>query len=201
MTAAQNYGSQYLPTLGGKVAQFIDPTQRTTKSSATSPVGGNMDYYWRSIVKKVPGAEATLQPDVNIWGQTTTKDSFGDWALDFANKFILPTNIKVTNRDAVDNELIRVVESTGVTDFLPSDGNKYFTVNKVKYTMNAMQYTQYSQERGQAAYAALKDTMASASYKMASDEQKASMLKKALDAAYKQVSNQWKEKLGAYDNK
>ncbi len=201
MTAAQNYGSQYLPTLGGKVAQFLDPTRRTTKSDATSPVGGNLDYYWRSLVKKVPGAEATLQPDVDIWGRTDTKDSFGDWALDFANKFILPTNIKVTNRDAVDNELIRVVESTGVTDFLPSDGNKYFTVNKQKYQMNARQYTQYSQERGQAAYAALKDTMASASYKMASDEQKASMLKKALDAAYKQVSNQWKEKLGAYDNK
>lgn len=199
MTAAQNYGSQYLPTLGGKVAQFIDPTQRTTKSSATSPVGGNMDYYWRSLVKKVPGAEATLQPDVNIWGQTTTKDSFFDWALDFANKFILPTNVKITNRDAVDNELIRVVESTGIVDFLPSDGNKYFTVKGEKYKMNASQYTQYSQERGQAAYAALKSTMASASYKNASDEQRADMLKKALDNAYKAVNNTWKEKLGAFD--
>ena len=199
MTAAQNYGSQYLPTLGGKVAQFVDPTQRTTKSSATSPVGGNLDYYWRSLVKKVPGAEATLQPDVNIWGQTTTKDSFGDWALDFANKFILPTNVKVTNRDAVDNELIRVVESTGIADFLPSDGNKYFTVKGETYKMNASQYTQYSQERGQAAYAALKDTMASASYKNASDEDKAVMLKKALDSAYKVVNNTWKEKLGAYN--
>ena len=201
MTAAQNYGSQYLPTLGGKVAQFIDPTQRTTKSDATSPIGGNMDYYVRSLAKKVPGLEATLQPDVDVWGRTTQKDSFGEWALDFANKFILPTQVKVTNRDSVDRELIRVVESTGVTDFLPSDGNKYFTVNKQKYTMNARQYTQYSQERGQAAYAALKDTMAGASYKNASDEQKAAMLKKAIDAAYKQVSSQWKEKLGAYDNK
>lgn len=199
MTAAQNYGSQYLPTLGGKVAQFIDPTQRTTKSSATSPVGGNMDYYWRSLVKKVPGAEATLQPDVNIWGQTTTKDSFGDWALDFANKFILPTNIKVTNRDAVDNELIRVVESTGIADFLPSDGAKYFKVKGETYKMNASQYTEYSKDRGQAAYAALKDVMAGASYKTATDEQKAELLKKALDNAYKSVNNVWKEKLGAYD--
>ncbi len=201
MTAAQNYGSQYLPTLGGKIAQFIDPTRRTTKSDITSPVGSNMDYYARSLAKKVPGLESTLQPDVDVWGRTDKKDTFGEWAWDFANKFILPTNVKTTNRDAVDNELIRIVESTGVTDFLPSDGAKYFTVNKVKYEMNAKQYSQYSQDRGQAAYAALKDTMASASYKMASDEQKASMLKKALDAAYKQVSNQWKEKLGAYDSK
>ena len=200
LTAAQNYGSQYLPTLGGKVAQFIDPTQRTTKSSATSPVGGNMDYYWRSLVKKVPGAEATLQPDVNIWGQTTTKDSFGDWALDFANKFILPTNVKVTNRDAVDNELIRVVESTGIADFLPSDGNKYFTVKGEKYKMNASQYTEYSKERGQAAYAAIKELMQSPSYINATDETKAEMLKKALDAAYKTVNNIWKDRLGAFNH-
>lgn len=197
MTAAQNYGSQYLPTLGGKVAQFIDPTVRSTKSDATSPIGGNMDYYIRSLAKKVPGVEATLQPDVDVWGRTTTKDSFADWALDFANKFVLPTNVKISNRDAVDKELIRVVESTGVTDFLPSDGNKYFTVKGQRYTMNAKQYAQYSQERGQAAYAAIKDVMASAAYVTASDEEKANMLNKAKEAAYKAVNNIWKEKLGA----
>ena len=199
MTAAQNYGSQYLPTLGGKIAQFLDPTRRTTKSDITSPVGSNLDYYGRSLAKKVPGLESTLQPDVDVWGRTDTKDTFGEWAWDFANKFILPTNVKTTNRDAVDNELIRIVESTGVTDFLPSDGNKYFTVNKQRIEMNAKQYAQYSQDRGQAAYAALKDVMAGASYQRASDEEKAAMLKKALEAAYKQVSNQWKEKLGAYN--
>ena len=199
MTAAQNYGSQYLPTLGGKVAQFIDPTVRSTKSDATSPVGGNLDYYARSLAKKVPGLEATLQPDVDVWGRTNTKDSFTDWALDFANKFILPTNVKISNRDAVDKELIRVVESTGNTDFLPSDGNKYFTVKGQKYTMNAKQYAQYSQERGQAAYAAIKDVMASSAYVTASDEDKANMLNKAKEAAYKAVNNIWKEKLGALD--
>lgn len=199
LTAAQNYGSQYLPTLGGKIAQFIDPTRRTTKSDATSAVGGNMDYYLRSLAKKVPGLEATLQPDVDVWGRTDVKDSFSEWAWDFANKFILPTTVKVTNRDAVDNELIRVVESTGVTDFLPSDGNKYFTVKGERYTMNAKQYAQYSQERGQAAYVAIKELMASPSYQAASDETKADMLKKAKEAAYKQVNNLWKEKLGAFD--
>ncbi len=200
LTAAQNYGSQYLPTFGGKIAQFADPTLRSTKSSATSPVGGNMDYYARSLAKKIPGLEATLEPDINVWGQTTKKDTFSEWAWDFANKFILPTNVKVANRDAVDNELIRVVESTGTVDFLPSDGNKYFTVKGKKYSMNARQYAQYSQERGQAAYAALKDVMASPAYMNASDEAKADMLNKAKEAAYKAVNNIWKDKLGAYNN-
>lgn len=200
LTAAQNYGSQYLPTLGGKIAQFADPTLRSTKSSATSPIGGNMDYYARSLAKKIPGLEATLEPDVNVWGQTTKKGTFSEWAWDFANKFILPTNVKVANRDAVDNELIRVVESTGNVDFLPSDGNKYFTVKGKKYSMNARQYAQYSQERGQAAYAALKDVMSSPAYVNASDEAKADMLNKAKEAAYKAVNNIWKDKLGAFNN-
>lgn len=199
LTAAQNYGSQYLPTIGGKVAQFVDPTRRTTKSSATSPIGSNMDYYVRSLMKKVPGVEAALQPDVDVWGRTDTKDSFGDWALDFANKFILPTQVRVTNRDAVDNELIRIVESTGEVDFLPSDGAKYFKVKGETYKMNAKQYTEYSQERGQAAYAALKEVMMSPSYQAATDGEKYNMLKKAIDAAYKQVNTTWKEKLGAFD--
>ena len=199
-TIAQNYVSQYLPTLGSKVAQFLDPTRRSTKSSAASPLGGSMDYYVRSLMKKVPGVASTLQPDVDVWGRTDTKDSFGDWALDFANKFILPTQVRVSNRDAVDNELIRLVENTGSTDFLPSDGNKYFKRGDKTYNMTAKQYAEYSQDRGQASYAALKEVMQSAVYKSASDDEKAAMLEKALKAAQTQVNTKWKEILGVFDD-
>lgn len=199
LTAAQNYGSQYLPTAVARLGQLADPVQRTTKSSATSPIGGNMDYYVRSLAKKVPGATAALEPDVNVWGQTNTKDTFGEWLLDVANKFVLPTNVKITNRDAVDKELIRLVESTGGVDFLPSDGNKYFTVSGQTYKMNARQYTEFSKERGEASYAAIKEVMNSPAYVNANDTQRADMLEKALKAAQKQVNTNWKYKLGAFD--
>lgn len=199
LTAAQNYGSQYLPTAVARLGQLADPVQRTTKSSATSPIGGNMDYYVRSLAKKVPGATTALEPDVNVWGQTNTKDTFGEWLLDVANKFVLPTNVKITNRDAVDKELIRLVESTGGVDFLPSDGNKYFTVNGQTYKMNARQYTEFSKERGEASYAAIKEVMNSSAYVNANDTQRADMLEKALKAAQKQVNTNWKYKLGAFD--
>ena len=205
LTAAQSYGSQFLPTAVSKVGQFFDPTVRTTKSSAASKVGSNLDYYGRSLAKKVPGLEATLQPDVNVWGRTTkkgnilTKDGFFDWALDFANKFIFPAYVKVANKDKVDDELIRVVESTGDVDVLPSDGPKYFTVKGEKYPMTAAEYTEYSQERGTASYAALKETMSADSYWDATDEEKATMLSNALTAAQKHVDTVWKEKLGAIE--
>jgi hypothetical protein len=199
LTAAQNYGSQYLPTAVARLGQLADPVQRTTKSSATSPIGGNMDYYVRSLAKKVPGATAALEPDVNVWGQTNTKDTFGEWLLDVFNKFVLPTNVKITNRDAVDKELIRLVESTGGVDFLPSDGNKYFTVSGQTYKMNARQYTEFSKERGEASYAAIKEVMNSPAYVNANDTQRADMLEKALKAAQKQVNTNWKYKLGVFD--
>ena len=199
LTAAENYGSQYLPTVTSKLGQLADPVRRTTKSDATSPLGSNLDYYARSLAKKVPGLGTVLQPDVDVWGRTDVKDTFGEYLLDVFNKLILPTNIKITNRDVVDDELIRLVESTGGVDFLPSDGNKYFTVGGQKFTMNARQYTEFSQERGQASYAALKETMRSAAYQRATDEEKAAMLEKALKAAQKSVNTRWKEILGALD--
>jgi hypothetical protein len=197
LTSAENYFSQYLPTAVAKAGQLADPTARTTKSSATSPIGSGMDYYARSLAKKIPGVESMLQPDVNVWGRKTEKDSFEKWALDFANKFILPFNVKVENRDAVDDELIRLVESTGEVNILPSDGPKYFTVKGEKYSMSAEQYTEYSIDRGQASYAALSEVMSSQAYQDATDEQKTSMLENALSAAQKNVNNMWKERLGA----
>ena len=199
LTSAENYFSQYLPTVVGKVGQFADPTVRTTKSSATSPIGSGMDYYVRSLAKKIPGVEATLQPDVNVWGRTTKKDTFQEWALDFANKFILPANVKISNRDAVDDELIRVVETTGETSFLPSDGAKKFKYMGEDYKMTAEQYTEFSKDRGIASYAALKEVIASDAYQSAPDNERATMLENALKAAQKQVNTIWKEKLGAYD--
>ena len=200
LTAAESYGSQFLPTVVAKAGQVFDPINRTTKSSAASKVGSGLDYYARSLAKKVPGLEATLQPDVDVWGRTTnTMDSFGKWALDFANKFIFPANVKVANKTAIDDELIRVVESTGNVDILPSDGQKYFTVKGEKYPMTAAQYTEYSIDRGQASYVALKETMMSDAYKTSADEVRADMLKNALSAAQKQVNNVWKEKLGAIE--
>ena len=199
LTAAESYGSQFLPTVVGKIGQAFDPTTRTTKSSAASPLGSNLDYYGRSLIKKVPGLEAMLQPDVNVWGRETKKDTFMEWALDWANKFILPVGVKIAQKDAIDDELIRLVETTGNVDILPSDGPKKFTVDGETYPMTAAQYTQYSKDRGQASYAALKETMLSSAYNTATDEERAGMLQNALSAAQKQVNTVWKETLGALD--
>ena len=197
--AASSYLSQYVPTFTGKVGQFADPVERTTKADATSPLGGSLDSFLRSVLKKVPGAEATLEPAVDVWGRTQRRTAFGEWALDFFNTFLSPGTVRVQNRTAVDEELIRLVEATGETGFLPTAGQKYFTVGGQRFEMDARQYTRYSQERGQACYAAIKSVLQSAQYRAADDAARAALLEQAVDNAEKTVSDKYKELLGAYD--
>lgn len=197
--AASSYLSQYVPTFTGKVGQFADPVERTTKADATSPLGGSLDSFLRSVLKKVPGAEATLEPAVDVWGRTQRRTAFGEWALDFFNTFLSPGTVRVQNRTAVDEELIRLVEATGETGFLPTAGQKYFTVGGQRFEMDARQYTRYSQERGQACYAAIKSVLQSAQYRAADDAARAALLELAVNNAEKTVSDKYKELLGAYD--
>ena len=154
-----------------------------------------MDYFARSLVKKIPGAASLLEPVVNVKGQQATKDSFGEWALDFANRFILPGNVKIKDRGMVDRELIRVYEETAEVGILPTDPPKYFTVNGERINLTAKQYTQYSEERGQAVYAAIKAIITTSAYKAAPADKQSALLKKAVEKAEGTVRDLWKEKL------
>ena len=91
--ALRNYASQYVPTVGGKIANIIDDTKRTTKSAASSKesFGGTvLDQYGRSIAQKIPGLSFTNEPYVTVKGERITQDNFGEWALEFANQFSNP---------------------------------------------------------------------------------------------------------------
>ena len=157
------------------------------------------DSWLRKQVKKIPGLSATLEPATSLFGEKKERpvllegDPFGLWMLDFANSFILPGNIKIKDRDTVDEELIRVYEATGESSILPTyRKNKYFTVKGRDLYMNAKQYTQYSVDRGQATYAALKSAMLSDVYQSASYEQRSDILADAVSKAQETVDDNWK---------
>ena len=139
---------------------------------------------------------------MDVRGQTSThrlRDEFGEWALNFANQFIFPARVKVTHRDKVDRALIRLYESSGRTDIFPAQPDKEFTVKGKQYPMNARQYTRYCEERGTAAYAAIKGVVSSERYAGMSDEDRADAIKDAISASNKQIDTQYKEMLGALD--
>lgn len=200
--ALGSYASQFVPTIGGKLSQMTGEYYRNTLGDATSVLGPEPDTWLRKQAKKIPGLANTLEPTTSLFGEKKQRpvlfdgDSFGLWLLDFANSFVLPGNIKIKDRDSVDEELIRVYESTGESGILPTyRQNKYFTVDGKDLYMNAKQYTQYSVERGQSIYSALKSAMLSATYQSSNYEQRSDFLDSAVSNAIESVDDQWKVKL------
>jgi len=199
--AAKSYASQFLPSFAARTADLVDPTQRTTAGDATSAVGTGMDQFGRSLVNKVPAATFALEPKIDVKGQKNISRGFADFALDFANAYILPGKITVKNRDSVDRELVEIAANTGNANFLPEVATrKYFTYNKQKYTMNASQFTSYQRDLGEQVYAALKKVMARPDWDKMTDGEKASLLEDAKSAAEKSVKEKYLDILGAYDN-
>ncbi len=193
-----SYVGQYLPTIGSKLAKAIDPIDRTTKGSSASPLGW-ADQKVRSYMAKIPGVENTLEPYVTVTGETRTQNSFGAWALDFANQFIFPGKVTVKNRDAVDEALIDLYESTGNVQIFPTLPNKYFKIStQPRYDMTASEYTDYCISRGNASYAAIKALMSSARYARMSDEERAEAIGDAITKAEATVSNEYKERFGLF---
>lgn len=200
--ALRNYASQYVPTVGGKIANIIDDTKRTTKSAASSKesLGGTvLDQYGRSIAQKIPGLSFTNEPYVTVKGERITQDNFGEWALEFANQFILPANVNIVNRDSVDERLITLYEQTGSVDVFPTLGEKTLRANGKQYNMTAQEYTDYCEARGTASYAAIKAVMSSDTWNHMTPDERAAAIKRALEAAEAQVRNQFKERFGLLD--
>lgn len=195
----KSYASQFIPSLGGKIANIADDTKRTQKGFKNSAVGdATWDSYLRGLERKVPGLENTLEESVDSLGRTKKKTGFTDWLLSVANNLVLPANVNVVNRDAVDEEIINVFEMTGEKGVLPTAPSKYLTQGsgnaQQRYDFTADEYTQYSKQYGQAVYSAIKSVMADPKYVSASSwDVRAEMLKKAVENAEKTIRDIWKE--------
>ncbi len=193
VNAMQAYLGQYLPTLGSKLNQTINPTRRTAKASQASPLGTTWDYWLRSMAAKIPGVnQAVLEPYVKTTGEYDKKTSFGDYALAFINNFVSPVNVQIMDTSSVNTELARIVSVTGATDFVPQNPKKYLTIGGERYNMTAKEYTQYSKEHNETVYAVLSQVIQSDAYARATDDQRAEMLKKAYDRAHKTIMDKYK---------
>ena len=187
------YAGQYLPTIGSKINQTVNAQRRTSKASQASPLGTTLDYRLRSWASKIPGVnQAVLEPYVTTTGEYDEKSGFGDYALAIINNFVSPVNVQIVDTSPVNEELSRLVTSTGSTDFVPQNPKKYLTIKSERYNMTAKEYTQYSKEHNETVYAVLTQVIQSDAYARMTDEQRAEMLSKAYERAHKTVMDKYK---------
>jgi len=188
-----SFTGQHIPIIGSKINNFIMPRKTTTKADATSRFGGTLDSTFRSWWNNVPiVGPLTLEPYVTATGEYVDKD-FGGYVLSFINNFASPVNISIVDSTPINEEIARLVATTGNVEFVPQSPKKYMQINNENVKMNAKEYTEFSKDHNETVYAALEDVMNSQRYQKATDEQKINMLKQAYDTAHTAVSKKYRQ--------
>lgn len=174
--------TQLVPGLAGDIAKIIDGTVRSTYT------GGNVfNDIGAKVLSTTPGFSKKLPASVNVRGEENTR---GGLAARAANTLLNPTNYTGGKRNAVDEEIYRLYDTTGSTVFFPSVSPYKIEYGNETYTMNGKDRETFQKVQGQTYYDLANPLLSSEMYKALSDEQKASVLKSirdyALDAAKRQ---------------
>lgn len=177
---AQNYITQFIPTLSSQVASTLDDTKRSTK------VAGDSDFKFvdetkNKLMYKIPGLRNLLEPSTDIWGnEIKQSDSVLERAFD---NFIAPYSSKENITSEVDLELKELYGEVGDNGLLPNTPYNYVNYGGEKYNMSAGEYTDFKKKYGQTSYEMLEELFETTTYKNASREDKADMVNRVYDYA------------------
>lgn len=172
MAVASNYVGQMFPTVGGQLARTIDDTRRTTY-----PNDGALDKLIKQILNKLPGLSKKNQPYINREGKEEKSEDlglgvFGRGILNFFSPGYYSSN----DTDKYDEELYRLLESTGDMDAIPSSDSKETTFDKEKIKFNDKEYTQWQSTRWSTEKKYVDKFIDSEEYKDLSDEERVGVI-------------------------
>ena len=120
-----SYISQGVPTIVGKAANILDDTVRKAYVPGDAgEVSSDIQYFWQSLVRKVPGGRNTLQPSVDVWGQEISN---GSTTERLAESLVSPGFISAAQNDGVTAEVRRLAEKVG-SGVYPAKAAKSFRV-------------------------------------------------------------------------
>lgn len=172
-SALTSYISQGVPTIGGKAANILDDTVRKAYvPSDAGEVSSDIQYFWQSLVRKVPGGRNTLQPSVDVWGQEISN---GSTAERLAESLVSPGFISAAQNDAVTTEVRRLAEKVG-SGVYPSKAAKSFQVEGETVYLDGDRYTAYAKALGKNRHEMLEQAMKLPGYKAMKDADKADMI-------------------------
>ena len=187
---ASSYASQFLPTVGGKIASALDDTVRKSYvESGTSQLERDAKYFGQTVLRKTPFAREAMQPSIDLWGEEVSN---GDPLLRIIQNSVSPSTVKEIKNDAVTQEVWRLYEATG--EGLPSAAEKSFVVNGERKYLTGEEYTEYAKVMGQTRRQVLEPLLKSKGYQKLSDADKA----KAVGYAYEYAKVKGKQAVSDY---
>ena len=183
---AQNYVTQFIPTLSSQLAGTMDDTKRSTTVSADSEFKF-AEGMANKIMYKIPIARKLLEPTIDIWGnEVKQSENLLERAYD---NFISPYTRKESTATEIDNEIKEIFAETGKTDVIPSIPTSRVTFDNETYKMSDKEYTAYKKQYGQTANDLLEDLFRTSSYKKADANEQARMI----DNVYTYASDETKK--------
>ena len=189
---ATSYASQYVPTIGGKIASAMDDTVRKSYvEKGTGQLSSDVNYFLQSMEKKIPGARQNLQPKVDLWGNEVSNGEITDRLI---QSFVSPGYAKSMDTGKLDTEIRRLAEATGSSALYPSEVEKSFKVGGETKNLTAEEYTKYAKTAGKTRKDVVSSLIGSAAYKKLSDEDKA----KAVSYAYEYATVKGKQAVSSY---
>ena len=187
---ASSYASQFLPTIGGKIASALDDTVRKSYvESGTSQLERDAKYFGQTVLRKTPFAREAMQPSIDMWGEEVSN---GDPLLRIIQNSVSPSTVKEIKNDAVTQEVRRLYEATG--EGLPSAAEKSFVVNGERKYLTGEEYTEYAKVMGQTRRQVLEPLLKRKGYQKLSDADKA----KAVGYAYEYAKVKGKQAVSSY---
>lgn len=163
--------SQYFPTTLRRLNNVVDPVQRQTYDP--NPLIAQGKY----IISGVPGASYLLEPKYTLEGEVQMKSQGRGAGRRIIENFFVPYNTAEEYHSAVNDELLRIYETTGEKkQFLHYAQKKLDYGDGGTYILDPTDYNRMQQEIGQNVTAADRDLMRSSVYKAMSDDERAQAL-------------------------
>ena len=202
---------QAIPSLARQIGQVVDPYQRDIGNSNEGLSFAGMDNYAiNSLIKDIPFVrQNALAPKVDLSGNLIEENQGRSIPRKIIEDMILPGKITEIKENALDQEAIRLENSTGGTDaYRPKASrsavegkeggeslydNRGFELNPPKRMSND-EYVEYEQRFGKEITDIGNAVMNSDIYKKADNETKESMLKEAYSAVKNSVNSDYNGK-------
>ena len=176
VTASLGYLTQYVPTLFGQIERTTEGQREMTFINRNSGIPSDLQYTIGKVSGKLP-FEFQQIPYIDAWGRTEESGQVISRAMD---NFLNPSYSSEIKIGEIENELQRLYDS-GLDNVFPTRPSTSTKINGEYLT--ADEYVTYAQTRGQISYSLLEKAMQKASYRNATNAEKADIVGDIYDYA------------------
>ena len=188
--------SQYFPTSLRRLNNVIDPYQRQTYDPNT------IKKQAKYIISGIPLLSYLLEPKYTLEGEVQLKSQGRGTASRIMENFLVPYNKSEEYHSPVNDELIRLYESTGKTSQLLRFADKKLDLgDSGTYVLNTKEYNEMQKEIGKNTATAYSDLMRNSVYKSMDDFEKVEALSDIANFYENQYKSNYAKKNGLnYEN-